>query len=131
MRDVTVRSAGAGLAQAIRVGSHTIRSDEHTDKGGADTGPSPHELLLSSLGACTTMTLRLYAERKGWPLKDVHVRLSGRHHGDRFVIERRLHLVGDLDADQRARLVDIATRCPVHRTLSGTIEIETSEHGIE
>lgn len=128
MREVTVLGAGEGLAQTITVGPHTFRADEPVDKGGADSGPEPHELLLSSLGACTAITLRLYATRKGWPLTDVEVRLTGRQDAERFVIERRLRFHGPLDAAQRTRLVEIAEKCPVHRTLTGTIAIET-QHG--
>lgn len=127
MRSVRVRGSDAGLAQEVTIGSHVLRADEPVDKGGADSGPEPHELLLAALGACTAMTLRLYAARKGWALADVDVHLTGRHDGERFVIDRRLRFGGTLDADERARLVEIATKCPVHRTLSGTITIETRE----
>jgi putative redox protein len=127
MRQVAITGAGAGLAQSISVGSHAVRADEPVDIGGGDSGPTPHELLLSALGACTAITLRLYAARKGWPLTDVTVRVTGRHEDSRFVIDHELTLVGDLDAEQRARLMAIASRCPVHRTLTGTIAIETRE----
>lgn len=127
MRPVRVRGRDAGLAQEVTIGSHVLIADEPLDKGGADAGPGPHELLLASLGACTAITLRLYATRKGWPLADVDVQLTGRQEGERFAIDRRLRFRGTLDADQRARLVEIATKCPVHRTLSGTVTIDTRE----
>lgn len=78
MRDVTVVSDGTKFGQDISIGSFRLRADEPAELNGADTGPEPHELLLSVLGACTSMTLRLYAERKGWPLRGVQVTLTGR-----------------------------------------------------
>jgi putative redox protein len=134
MAEVIVHSLD-NLRQEIAAGPHTIFADEPADAGGDDSGPDPYELLLSALGACTSMTLLLYARRKRWPLERVEVRLS---HGRDYardceecaeqpaqidLIERRITLIGDLDDTQRARLLDIATRCPVHRTLTGTIRI--------
>ncbi len=118
---------GAELAAHIEVGPHRLRADEPQEKGGGDTGPSPHQILLSSLAACTTLTLRLYAQRKGWPLTDANVYVTGEHEGGRYVINRHVHLEGPLDVDQRTRLLEIADRCPVHRTLTGEIAINTSE----
>jgi putative redox protein len=118
---------GAVLAAHIEVGPHQLRADEPQEKGGGDTGPSPHQMLLSSLAACTTLTLRLYAQRKGWPLTDATVHVTGEHEGGRYVINRQVHLLGPLDVDQRTRLLEIADRCPVHRTLTGEIVINTSE----
>jgi len=77
MREVIVRSDGTKFGQDIAIGAHRLRADEEADQGGGDTGASPHEILLSALGACTSMTLRMYAERKGWPLHRVQVTLSG------------------------------------------------------
>lgn len=96
------------------------------EKGGEDTGAAPHELLLAALGSCTAMTLKVYAERKGWPLKDVRVTLNGNHVDGALVISRHLAIEGELDAEQRERLVGIADKCPVHKTLSGTITITTT-----
>ena len=128
MRDVAVGWAGGKFAQNIEVANHRIRSDEEADKGGDDTGATPHELLLAALGSCTAMTLKVYAERKGWPLRDVHVTLSGSSaNGDGgYVISRRIAIDGDLDAEQRQRLLEIADKCPVHKTLKGEITINTS-----
>lgn len=135
---VVVRGGRSGLAQDIRAGRHRLRSDEpETVPGGTGTGPTPYGLLLASLGSCTSMTLRLYADRKGWPLEAVEVRL--RHSkihavdcascetkaGKLDYIEREITLRGPLDEDMRQRLLDIADKCPVHRTLHSEIKIET------
>ena len=125
MRDVRVTSDGTKFGQDISIGSLRLRADEETDKGGADTGPGPHEILLSALGACTSMTLRLYAERKGWPLASVHVALSGGPVDGKYAITRAITMVGDLDAEQRQRLLEVADKCPVHRTLTGEAVIHT------
>lgn len=126
MREVRVRTDATGKhTQSVICGPHRLTADEPTDSGGEDRGPEPHEWVLAGLGACTTMTLQMYAHRKGWALRSVEVAVSGRRDGERFVITNRVSIEGDLDADQRARLFDIAGRCPVHRTLIGSIEIET------
>jgi putative redox protein len=130
--EVVVREIGTGFAQEIRAGRHTLRADEPVASGGTDTGPDPYALLLAALGACTSMTLRMYANRKGWPLTAVTVRLSQQKiyakdcedcetKGDARIdrIEREIELTGDLSAEQRARLVEIAEKCPVHRTFRG------------
>jgi putative redox protein len=126
MREVTIRWAGGPFAQEIQVAGHRLRGDEETEKGGEDTGPAPHELLLAALGSCTAITLKVYAERKGWPLRNVQVAVNGSTKDGGFVITRRINLEGDLDAEQRQRLIAIADKCPVHKTLSGTITIQTS-----
>lgn len=126
MREVTVRWAGGPFAQDLEVAGHRLRADEEKDKGGEDTGPAPHELLLAALGSCTAMTLKVYAERKGWPLTNVQVTVNGRTTESGFVIARLLSLEGELDGEQRQRLIEIADKCPVHKTLSGTITIQTS-----
>lgn len=136
---VTVTGAASGFAQQIVAGRHALLGDEPTGAGGTDTGPSPYDLLLASLGSCTSMTLGMYARRKGWPLESVVVRLRhARVHAkdcadcdtkegmvDR--IERELSLTGPLSAEQRARLLEIADRCPVHRTLTGQLRIVTTQ----
>ena len=127
MRKVEVGWAGGKFAQDIEVGGHRVRSDEDTEKGGDGTGATPHELLLAALGSCTAMTLKVYAERKGWPLRDVHVTLTGTSGDSGFVIDRQVTIDGDLDAEQRQRLIEIADKCPVHKTLVGEIVIKTAE----
>jgi putative redox protein len=127
MRTVAVRWAGGKFAQDIEVAEHRFRSDEQVEKGGEDSGPTPHELLLAALGSCTAMTLKVYAERKGWALRDVNVTLDGANvDGGGYAINRQIRLFGELDADQRQRLVEIADKCPVHKTLIGTITITTT-----
>ena len=127
MRNVAVGWAGGKFAQDIEVAGHKLRADEEPEKGGDDTGATPHELLLAALGSCTAMTLKVYAERKGWPLRDVRVNLTGENaDGGGYVISRTLTIDGDLDAEQRQRLVEIADKCPVHKTLVGEITINTT-----
>ena len=137
---VTVRETRQGkFQQEVTAGKHRFLADEPTDVGGLDSGPGPYDLLLAGLGACTAMTLRLYAERKALPLERVSVALShSRIHAadcescetkegmlDR--IDRAIALSGNLDAEQRRRLLEIADKCPVHRTLTSEIDIRTTE----
>ncbi|MBK1692064.1 bifunctional alpha/beta hydrolase/OsmC family protein [Ectothiorhodospira mobilis] len=135
--DVLSAENGAGdYAQTVQVGPHRLTADEPEDKGGNDLGPSPYELVMAGLGACSSITLRMYAQRKQWPLEHVAVRV---HHDqvddpqaapgtrprkmDRF--DREILLEGDLDAEQRKRLLQIADRCPVHRMLRSGALIES------
>jgi putative redox protein len=109
----------------ISTGHHRFIADEPVSGGGGEAGPSPFGLLLASLGACTAITLRMYAERKSWPLTGVEVALTYRWIGDLPSIERQLRLDG-LDAAQRARCVEIAEKTPVTRALKRGIEIRTA-----
>jgi putative redox protein len=123
------------LAQEILVGRHRLAADEPLAAGGSDLGPNPYDLLLAALGACTSMTLRLYADHKNWPLERVSVRLAHAkihaadcadcetREGKIDRIEREIALAGPLDAAQRERLLEIAEKCPVHRTLHSEIKI--------
>jgi uncharacterized OsmC-like protein len=137
---VLVRETGQGrFQQEVTAGAHRLLADEPNDVGGTDSGPNPYDLLLAALGACTAMTLRLYAERKALRLDRVAVRL--RHakvhaadcencesrDGRVDRIERGIVLEGELDAQQRARLLEIADKCPIHRTLTSGVDIVTSE----
>ena len=127
MREVTVKWTPGKFAQDIQVDEHRLRADEEPQKGGDDTAPAPHELLLAALGSCTAMTLKAYAARKGWPLRDAQVMLNGGSSDGRFVITRQIVLTGELDVEQRQRLIEIADKCPVHKTLVGEIAITTTE----
>jgi putative redox protein len=137
LREVVVHGDASGFAQHVEVGSHRLAADEPREAGGTDTGPSPYDLLLASLGSCTSMTVAMYARRKQWPLRAVTVRLrhSKIHAADCEScetkegyldrIERAVELEGPLDQDQRARLLEIANKCPVHRTLTSEVVIQT------
>lgn len=128
---VFVAESGEGaLTQRIRAHGHTLVADEPASVGGNDLGPQPHDFLLSALGACTSMTLRMYAGRKGWNIGRISVALkigpvdkADPKAGTR--ISRRIAIAGPVDAEQRARLLEIADKCPVHRTLTGKLEIAT------
>lgn len=138
MTEVVVRSQH-GLTQSIETRGHSIVADEPTEDGGGGAGPTPYELLLGALGACTSMTVRMYATRKGWPLDSVEVHLShDRIHARDCVdcenpnanafldrITKRIVLNGPLSEEQRQRLRDIAERCPVQRTLQTPFVIDT------
>src|SRR5262245_48807732 len=128
MNDVIVRTVSAdGLAVDVEIGAHRLRLDEPIGLGGTDTGPEPPETLLAALGACEAITMKMYARRKGWPLGDVRVRLSAATVAGVYVIRRRLEIDGDLDDAQRARLREIAGRCPVHRVLDNEVRVEDVE----
>jgi putative redox protein len=130
-------STGQGYRTEILAGTHRLVADEPLSAGGTDSGPDPYGLLLAGLGACTSITLRMYADHKRWPLESIYVHL---HHqkihakdceacksdsGKVDLIEREIELIGPLDASQRQRLLEIADKCPVHRTLTSEIMVET------
>lgn len=136
---VVVASTGGGPFDQIMLdGRHSLRADEPAAAGGADAGPGPYELLLMSLGSCTSMTVHMYATRKQWPLEQVIVQLR---HQRRYAqdcadceepsalldhIDRAITFVGALDDSQRSRLLEIADHCPVHRTLTSKIIVKTA-----
>jgi len=138
-RTIIVHGSAAGFAQEIAMGQHRLAADEPVSVGGTDTGPTPYDLLLAALGSCTSMTVAMYARRKRWPLESVTVRLSHSkvHAADCAEAETKVGMLdhvhrdvefsGPLSEEQRARLLDIASKCPVHRTLESEIMIETHQ----
>jgi putative redox protein len=135
---VTVTESGSGTyTQEITAGHHRLVADEPRPVGD-DAGPTPYDLLLAALGACTSMTVRMYADRKGWPLEKVrvtlrHSRIHAKDCADceaakGFIdqIDRDIEFTGDLDDTQLQRLLDIAERCPVHQTLTSEVHVTTS-----
>ncbi|WKL56231.1 OsmC family protein [Asticcacaulis sp. ZE23SCel15] len=103
---------------AIEVGAHSLIGDEPADKGGLDLGPSPYDLLTSALGECTAMTVRWYARSQGWPVDQIEVRVVHEKRGRQDVFTKSVHITGDLlSDDQRVKLIEVASKCPVQRAL--------------
>jgi len=129
-RGVTARSATLPYLTQLSDGVHEWASDTVPGNGGADAAEDPESLVLGALGACTAITLRMYAARKQWPLEavDVQLRYASRD-ADGTAIERSVHLVGALDDAQRQRLLEIAEKCPIHRLLTGDVSIATVLQG--
>jgi len=136
MAEIRVTS-GDGFLQHVQAGRHSLLSDEPVSMGGRDEGLSPYDLICAALGSCTGMTLRMYARTKGWPLREVTVRVSHEKihaidcaecetkEGRIDKLTREISLTGELTEAQRQRLLEIADRCPVHRTLTNEVRIET------
>ncbi|HEV3391892.1 MAG TPA: OsmC family protein [Chthoniobacterales bacterium] len=134
---VIVRGTAADFSQKIEIGSHHLTADEPVSFGGSDTGSSPYDLILAALGACTSMTIGLYARKRKWPLENITVSLrhSKIHAADCAECETKegridrieldIHLDGALTDEQRAKLMEIAEKCPVHQTLTSEINIKS------
>ncbi|CAN5223450.1 OsmC family protein [soil metagenome] len=139
--DVVVRGDAKGFRQEVVSGEHRLTVDEPVAVGGTGAAPGPYEYLLAALGACTSMTVGLYARTRKWPLQDIevslrHQRIHAKDCADCETKEGMLHrielevqLSGDLTPEQRAKLMEIAYKCPVHRTLKGEIDIKLREAG--
>jgi len=117
---------GTGKLQYIlEIGRHTIVTDVPEALGGEDAGAEPHDLLGAALAGCTALTVTMYARRKQWDVQDVQVRVEHEFKDGILSLTRHIHYVGSLDDEQRARLTEIANKCPVHKMLSAQIQIET------
>ena len=125
MRAVVSRFGSGHFQQALEVGNDHFVSDIDEAKGGNSSGPSPHEYLGAALAACTGMTLKMYAKRKSWDLQDAIVTVDIERVNDIEKFKRSIKLVGVVDAEQSQRLLEIANKCPVHKALTGMIEINT------
>lgn len=129
---VIVEEHNHRFTRAIYTEQHQWFADEARQLGGDDYGPNPYEMLMAALGACTSMTMRMYANRKEWPLDDVRVALTHRRENrdgaSVDVFERVIDVAGALTEEQRQRLLEIANKCPVHKTLAGQIDIQTQLH---
>ena len=134
---VVVHGDAKGFAQSVQIGSFQIITDEPASYGGTDTGPSPYDLILAALGSCTSMTIGLYARKRGWPVEKIsvslwHTKIHAKDCDDCETkdgkidrIEMEVHLDGGLTDEQRAKLVEVAGKCPVHQTLTSEINIKT------
>jgi putative redox protein len=126
--EVRIHRGEGKLQHLIEIGPHRLATDVPAELGGEDSGPEPHDLLAAALGACTALTVTMYARRKGWPLDDIDVRIEhGKDADQAYVFTRRIAYTGDLSAEQRDQLTGIANKCPVHKTLSGEIRIVTED----
>ena len=133
MSTKTKIQAGIGhehFVTRVSMRGHLLVADEPVDNGGKDSGPTPTELVLSGLAACTTSTLRMYADKKGWEVEridvEIGIRIEKTQEGQNSHIESIIEISGNLDQDQKKRLMEIAGKCPIHRMLTNPIEITTT-----
>jgi putative redox protein len=123
--EVKVMRGQGKLQHLITVGKHRLTTDVSAAHGGEDSGPDPHDLLAAALGACTALTVTMYAQRTKMDLQDIDVSIDHVQEEDTYVFTRRIRYLGNLSQAERARLTEIAEKCPVHRTLLGQIRITT------
>ncbi|MGH8808042.1 MAG: OsmC family protein [Noviherbaspirillum sp.] len=123
--EVKVHRGEGKLQHVIEIGPHRVLTDAPKTYGGEETGPEPHDLLAAALAACTALTVKMYARRKGMDLQDIDVRIEHGQQEGAYLLTRRIRYIGDLGAEDKARLTDVANKCPVHKTLSGEIRIVT------
>jgi putative redox protein len=126
--EVTTHRGTGPLQQVIDIGRHQLLTDLTPEFGGEDSGPEPHDILAAALAACTTLTVTLYAKRKGYALDEVQVAIRHGQEGAAYALHRTIRYLGGLSEEEKARLTDIANKCPVHKTLSGQINITTEMH---
>jgi putative redox protein len=126
MAHATASIGTVNYATSIATDHHRLAADEGPELGGRDSGPAPYDLLVASLGACTAITLRMYAERKQWPVEAVHADIRFVRDGDNQRIDRVIRIEGKVDEDQKKRMADIAERTPVTLTLKRGLEIRTT-----
>lgn len=122
---VTAARGTGKMQHVIQIGKHQLLTDIPEAIGGEDTGPEPHDILAAALAACTALTVKLYAARKGMALEDIRVRIDHGQKDGAYEFNRHIEYVGALGEEEKQRLTDIANKCPVHKTLSGTIRINT------
>lgn len=127
MSQIKVSISQSKYKTVLSNGRHQLVADEPQSLEGTDLGPTPHELLLMSLGSCVAITLRMYANRKEWPLEEVKISLSQEKEGITHLIKKEIKLIGGLSEKQRQRLMQVSERCPVQKTLLGNIKIDTVE----
>lgn len=125
MNPVQLTHKQGKLRQELTIGRHQLVADEPIAEGGEDTGPSPFEYLAAGLASCTAITLRMYAQRKNWPLENAEIQVSIERAVDSTTFSRQINLIGPLLPEQRQRLLEIANHCPVHKALTGKIEVKT------
>lgn len=123
--EVTTHRGEGPFQQVIEIGPHRLVTDVAPALGGEDSGPEPHDILAAALAACTTLTVNLYARRKGYQLDEVQVTIRHGQEGAAYALHRSIRYLGQLSQEEKQRLTDIANKCPVHKTLSGQIQITT------
>ena len=116
---------GNGYATTLASGKHILIADEPIDLGGTDKGPTPGDYLRMALASCTSITLRMYANRKAWPIDTIEVKVDTTQENNTTFFKRNIEIKGNLDDEQRKRMLQIANACPVHKVLSQSIQIET------